>query len=460
MMDKDNKEKRFDTPDPSENARPNGNKEQSQPADKPKNTRREPRRGGFDTDFSPRRDGPGFRNPGSPRSNRPNTHPPAPNTAVPNPPAPNAASDQAAPDQAPPEPPRPNRPKGPDASNQPKPKEQPRPLKQQPKPGGAKNHTPNSTAQKHTPRPTATRNMDPIGAARVRFIDKPFETMRLLVLALVFLPLTLYAYWPALSDMAHKWLTNVDYGHGFFVLPLVAFFLYIRTDTYPGTRYGLAWMGLLPILICCLMRYQASHQYLESMEQWSLLFWVVGLVWFFYGHRVFLWALPSLSFMVFMFPLPWRFEILMRQQLQQLAAQLGAGILQILGETAIALGNTVRLSSHELSVADACSGIRFLISIVTIAFAAILLMRRPWWQNVFVLAVAVPLALFVNAARIAMTGILLEHFQGFLEAVTPAEQRISVVADNIAGITMIFVAAALFVGFLLYLGKVFRRVEI
>lgn len=290
-------------------------------------------------------------------------------------------------------------------------------------------------------------------------IDVPFEKLRLLLLLLVMVPLSVFAFKTPLGQIVYSWWYKLDYSHGFFVLPLVALFLYMRLDTYPGTRYRLTWIGLVPILICCCMRYTAVWTAQEATDQLSLFFWILGVVWFFYGTRVFLWALPSLGFLIFMFQLPWSFEMIMRTRLQEFAAHFAAILLQLIGETAIPIKNTIRLSTTELGVEAACSGIRFLISIFAIAFAAILLLRRPWWQNLIVLAIVVPLALFTNAARIAITGILLLHFEGFLDMFTTVARR-AILADQIAGITMIFVALIIFFTFIWYLGKVFRRVEI
>jgi exosortase len=274
------------------------------------------------------------------------------------------------------------------------------------------------------------------------------------------LPLSIFAYLPALREIVYAWYTQLDYGHGFFVLPLVVLFLYLRLDTYPGTRYRLTWIGLFPILICGIMRFYAANQYMDTLDQWSLLFWILGIVWFFYGNRVFFWALPSLLFLVFIFQLPWSFEVLLRNHLQQFAAQFAAVLLQIVGEPAIPIKNTIRLSTMELAVEQACSGIRFLISIFAISFATILLIKKPWWQNIAILGIAIPIALFVNAARIATTGILLLDFDGFIKSITPENRNPAVIADEIAGIFMIFVAFGIFIAFVFYLGKVFRKVEI
>ncbi|MDR1270218.1 MAG: exosortase/archaeosortase family protein, partial [Planctomycetaceae bacterium] len=291
-------------------------------------------------------------------------------------------------------------------------------------------------------------------------IDKKFEQIRFLVLCFVMLPLSIFAFWPSLCGIVYAWYTQLDYGHGFFVLPLVAVFLYLRLDTYPGTHHRLTWIGLFPILICGIMRFYAANQYMETLDQWAIFFWILGIVWFFYGNRVFFWALPSLLFLIFMFQLPYRFEVLLRNNLQQFAAQFAAVLLQIIGEPAIPIKNTIRLSTMELAVEQACSGIRFLISIFAISFATILLIKRPWWQNIFILGIAVPIALFVNAARIATTGILLLDFSGFIDSITPEHSNPAVIADEIAGIFMIFVAFGIFIAFIFYLGKVFRKVEI
>jgi len=152
--------------------------------------------------------------------------------------------------------------------------------------------------------------------------------------------------------------------------------------------------------------------------------------------------------------------VLLRNRLQEFAAQFAAGILQMLGETAVPIKNTIQLSNMELGVEAACSGIRFLVSILAIAFAAILLMRRPWWQNLCVFLLAPPLALFVNAMRIALTGYLLLHFSDAVRWFAPNSTNISATADEFSGIVMIFVAFGIFFASIWYLGKVFRKVDL
>jgi exosortase/archaeosortase family protein len=100
------------------------------------------------------------------------------------------------------------------------------------------------------------------------------------------------------------------------------------------------------------------------------------------------------------------------------------------------------------------------MSVFAIAFATVLLMRRPWWQNILIFAIAAPLALFVNAVRIAITGILLVHFNDMVSGWAREGQNVGAVADTYAGYVAIVLALGLFALFVWYLGKVFRQVEI
>ena len=299
----------------------------------------------------------------------------------------------------------------------------------------------------------------PAGPVRLP-IDVPFERTRLLVLALIMVPLCIWGSLPAWGSMVHEWYYTDDYNHGFIVIPATLLFLYLRLETYPGTRYKLDWVGLFPIFIYGVLRYVAAEQYISPLDAVAIWFWILSVVWFFYGWRVFLWALPSLCFLVFMFQLPFTIDMFMRNQLQLFAAQFAAVLLQMIGVAAVPITNTIRLSTTELGVEAACSGLRFLMSVFAIAFATVLLMRRPWWQNILILAIAAPLALFVNALRITITGVLLEYHHEMVAHWTREGQSVGVVADGFAGMITIVLALGLFALFVWYLGKVFRQVEI
>ena len=291
-------------------------------------------------------------------------------------------------------------------------------------------------------------------------IDAHFEKMRGFLLAAIMVPLCIWASWHAWERILYEWRHTEDYNHGWLIIPATLYFLYMRRETYPGTRYKLDWLGLFPILLYGILRFFAGLQYIEFLDDVAIWFWILSIVWFFYGWRAFLWAFPSLCFLVFMFQLPWRVDVFMKSYLQQFAAQFAAAMLTTIGETAIPIGNTIRLATMELGVEEACSGLRILMSMFAVAYAAVLLLQRSWWQNVLFIAIAAPLALFVNAVRITITGYLLVHYHEFVANWTTDGQSTAELADAWAGKVAIVLALGLFALFVWYLGKVFRRVEI
>ncbi|MCL2116906.1 MAG: exosortase/archaeosortase family protein [Planctomycetaceae bacterium] len=274
-----------------------------------------------------------------------------------------------------------------------------------------------------------------------------------------------YAYWSTLEELLQTWKNNIDYHHGFFVAPFVAYFLWVRRDTFPAKRgvidaaFGII-LGTALLLFWSVFRYYVIIWSMVTLDSWTILIWVWAVCLMCFGIRAFIWALPSLLFLAFMFPWPHRFEMQLREPLQHFAAQMSVYILRLTGEQAIAQANIVLMNDgRQLDVAAACSGIRVLVSVIAAAYAAVLLMRRPWWQNLLLFCMVVPVALFVNALRIAMTGLLIKHASEQVESFG-FEKATPVVCDEISGTVMLFLTFVFFVVIVWWFGMVFRRVDV
>ncbi len=260
----------------------------------------------------------------------------------------------------------------------------------------------------------------------------------------------LWAYWPTLLALISKWENEPDYSHGYFVVPLALYFLWARRDRFPGAPRGLAWPGLSLIVLGIAIRVWSGLYYLEAIDAWSIPFWVAGVVWLFGGWKIFCWSLPSIGFLWFMLPLPWRIERWLSLPLQRIATYISSWSLQALGQPAIAEGNTILLGENSLEIAEACSGLRIFMGIVALAFAYVILARRAWWENVILLVAVIPIALIANSTRIVCTGLLYQYVSG------EAAHKFT---HDVAGWVMIPFAALLFAMTLWYLGKLVREVE-
>jgi exosortase len=215
-----------------------------------------------------------------------------------------------------------------------------------------------------------------------------------------------WAYWTTLVDLVSIWQWEPDYSHGFLVAPLAVYFMWLRRDSFPTLRLRAAWFGLLLIAASIVLRALAAIYFMQPVDGWSIVLWVLGVAWLLGGYRLVQWCLPVTVFLLFMVPLPYRVERWLRFPLQRIATDISCWMLQFCGQPAFAEGNTILLGQQQLEVEQACSGLRIFVGIVALATAYIIATRRPWWEKVLLLASAVPIALISNAVRIAATGLL------------------------------------------------------
>jgi exosortase len=260
-----------------------------------------------------------------------------------------------------------------------------------------------------------------------------------------------WSYWPTLAKLVYAWNNVSDYSHGFFVVPLAIFILWARREYFPEIPTHLAWSGLGLIGLSVAMRMAGAALYLDALDGWSIMFWVGGATWFLFGWRIFRWSLPSIVFLWFMVPLPFRIEHSLSRPLQHVATVISSWILQCFGQPALAEGNTIWLNDSRLEVEQACAGLRIFVGIVALAYIFLILVRRSWWEKGLLVLCILPVTLAANVTRIVATGILFQWFD--------SESAHAAIHDW-AGYIMIPYAAALFALAVLYFSKLVKTVEI
>jgi exosortase len=142
----------------------------------------------------------------------------------------------------------------------------------------------------------------------------------------------------------------------------------------------------------------------------SLLLLIAGLVVFFLGWQYFRAVLFPWAFLILMIPIP---SIVFNQitfPLQLLASKLASAVLPIAGVPVLREGNVIGLPLMQLEVAEACSGIRSLLSLATLTIIYGYLMESQVWIRVLLALAAVPIAVAANSLRIVGTGLLVQYW--------------------------------------------------
>jgi len=215
-----------------------------------------------------------------------------------------------------------------------------------------------------------------------------------------------WSYWTTFVELNEEWLKNPLYSHGYLVPLFAAFLLWWRQDRMPVAPLRPSWWAVLFLIVGGAMRLGAAYFYFSWPERSSLLLMIIGAVLAIGGWAAFRWTWPSILFLVFMLPLPGFVENGLMRPLQRVATLASTNVLQTLGFFAQADGNKIVLSNGELGIVEACSGLGMLSIFVALTVAACLVVTRPLWQKLVIVASSIPIAILVNVIRISATGIL------------------------------------------------------
>ena len=229
----------------------------------------------------------------------------------------------------------------------------------------------------------------------------------LLLSSLLALAALAWAYWPVLVSLFKDWQASDEYSVGQLV-PLVALYLLWHDRArLKACRVAPCWWGIGLILLGQAARGYGLLMMMESVERYSLVLTIAGLVLLIAGWQVFRKAVWIQLILLLMVPLPNRIHNLMSGPLQTQAASGAYFLLELFGVSVAREGNVLVLNrSVHIAVAEACSGLRMLTAFVLVAATLAYVVRRPRWQKVTLLLSSIPVGIVCNLLRLLVTALL------------------------------------------------------
>ena len=226
------------------------------------------------------------------------------------------------------------------------------------------------------------------------------------------------AYYSVLVKLVVDWWKIPDYSHGFLVPLFAAFLVWEKRKTLCCIRIAPAWSGIAVIalgLVVLLLGVYGSELFLSRV---SLIVLLAGLVLTFGGGPLLKELRFPLLVLLLAIPLPAIVYNQITFPLQILASKLASNLLPFFGVPVLREGNVIELPMMKLEVAEACSGIRSLMSLLTLSvFYGYFMEKSTLRRGVLVLA-SIPIAIAANAVRILGTGLCVQYWdpdkaQGF-----------------------------------------------
>jgi exosortase len=222
----------------------------------------------------------------------------------------------------------------------------------------------------------------------------------------VFVVLLGWIYHGIVARLVEQWWTDPDFSHGFFVPLFSAFLLWKGRERLASLPVKPSWFGLVVIAGALAILIVGVLGAELSLARSSFVLLLGGLVIYFLGWGRFRAVLFPWAFLFLMVPIP---KIIYNQitlPLQFLASSLANLLLGVVGVPVLREGNIIHLPTMSLEVVEACSGIRSLMSLVTLALIYGYFLEPRILRRGLLCIAAVPVAVAANGLRVMGTGLL------------------------------------------------------
>jgi exosortase len=239
---------------------------------------------------------------------------------------------------------------------------------------------------------------------------RPFRNVPFVWGAVTICLLVAAVYYQVLEKLLTDWWNIPDFSYGFLVPLFAAYLVWEKRKTLLSTKVAPTWSGVAVMalgLVILLLGVYGSELFLSRI---SLLILMAGLVLCFGGWQFLRELRFALLVLLLAIPIP---AILFNQitfPLQILASKLASSLLPLFGVPVLREGNVIELPLMNLEVAEACSGIRSLMSLLTLAVFYGYFMEKSIWRRVVLVLASIPIAIAANAVRILGTGLCVQYW--------------------------------------------------
>lgn len=226
----------------------------------------------------------------------------------------------------------------------------------------------------------------------------------------VLLLLIVAMYFRIAGKLVLDWYEIPDFSHGFLVPFFSIFLLWDRRKVLEATPIRQSWAGVPLIVLALLILFVGVYGAELFSSRLSFVLLLAGLIWTFLGSRMLRELWFPLAVLLLAIPLPAILFNRITFPLQLLASRVASDILPTLGVPVLREGNVIELPIMRLEVAEACSGIRSLMSLFTLSVFYGYFIERTTARRWILALASLPIAVAANVARIVGTGLCVQYW--------------------------------------------------
>ena len=232
-----------------------------------------------------------------------------------------------------------------------------------------------------------------------------------IILALTALMLFIVAYFPVFRFLADKWLESEEYSHSFIVVP---FIFYIVWKKWPLVLEGpvkYSFIGLVILILSIPVYVFALLTQVHTLISVSFFLTIAGLIIYLAGIKALKELFTPLILLLLVIPIPEQLYVQITFPLQIKVSQISEIIIRMIGIPIFREGNVMNIPEKSFEVVEACSGLRSMITILTLSVIMGYFMVRRTFSKLILFISSVPIALFVNIIRVVSIILVFHYFK-------------------------------------------------
>lgn len=222
--------------------------------------------------------------------------------------------------------------------------------------------------------------------------------------------LVVAVYYRVLAGLVNTWWFDPDFSHGFLVPIFAAYLVWAKRRTLLHKELAPTWAGIAVVALALVVLGMGVYGAAVFLTRISFVILLAGLVLSFGGWRLLMELRFALLVLFLAIPLPAIIFNEIAIPLQILASKLASNLLPLFGVPVLREGNIIQLPAIKLEVAEACSGIRSLMTLFTFAVFYGYFLEKSFLRRAVLALASIPIAIAANAVRIFGTGLCVQYW--------------------------------------------------
>lgn len=223
---------------------------------------------------------------------------------------------------------------------------------------------------------------------------------------------SLIAAWPALQLLSYVWMSSEYLAHGYLIPVTAAALIWLRRERVRAVLAEAVTPAAGPMLVlaAALLQCAAVLARASTSAGLAVVATIAATVYAVGGRRLVRTLSVPVGFLLLMVPPPIALRDRLLFELKALVIHASVELLQAAGYLVAATGNRIFVPGHELFVADACSGLTSIVTLLPLGVVVAHLLSRGTWRRVVIVGSVVPIAILANLARVVITVVLVSKY--------------------------------------------------